>query len=143
MNMKKKSEGSYELDLEAEKKKLKDIHIKMLVDHKTDIEEEMSYMAEEAFVIPPNSPILQGQDTIRKILQQMVKTEIVSFGDRKHGPTQTWISKSGDLAYEQGHFKIVSKGQDGLIEEKGYYVTLYKKVDDQWKFIGQIWNNVT
>ena len=132
----------YEFDLEAEKKKLKDIHVKMLVDHKTNVEDEMTYMAEEAFVIPPNGPILKGSDTIRKILQQMVKTEIISFGDSHHGPSNVWISKSGDLAYDQGQFKIVSKGPDGIIKEKGYYVTLYKKVNDQWKFVGQIWNNV-
>jgi ketosteroid isomerase-like protein len=139
----KQGANSNHLDLEAEKKMLKDVHVKMLVDHKTNVDEEMFYMAEEAFIIPPKGPIIKGQDTIRKILQQMVKTEITSFGDRNHGPSNVWISKSGDLAYDQGKFKIVRKGPDGITEEKGYYVTLYKKVDDQWKFVGQIWNNVS
>jgi ketosteroid isomerase-like protein len=126
----------------AEKRKLKDIHTKMLLDHKTNVEKEMTYIADDAFVIPPNGTIITGEDTIREVLKQMVKTEIVSLGDRHHGPSKVWISKSGDLAYDQGKFKIDSKGPNGIVEEKGYYVTLYKKVDDQWKFVGQIWNNI-
>jgi len=130
-----------DIDLDAEKKKLKEIHVKMLLDHKTDVEKEMSYIAEDAFVIPPIGPLITGEDTIREVLKQMVQTEVVSMGDRQHGPSNVWISKSGDLAYDQGKFKITRKGPDGIVEEKGYYVTLYKKVNDQWKFVGQIWNN--
>jgi ketosteroid isomerase-like protein len=130
-----------DIDLDAEKKKLKEIHVKMLLDHKTDVEKEMSYIAEDAFVIPPIGPLITGEDTIREVLKQMVKTEVVSMGDRQHGPSNVWISKSGDLAYDQGKFKITRKGPEGIVEERGYYVTLYKKVKDQWKFVGQIWNN--
>jgi ketosteroid isomerase-like protein len=130
------------IDLEAEKRKLKEVHVNMLLDHKTDVDEEMSYMADDAFVIPPIGSLITGEDTIREVLNQMVKTEVVSMGDRQHGPSKVWISKSGDLAFDQGKFKITRKGSDGIIEEKGYYVTLYKKVDDQWKFVGQIWNNI-
>lgn len=130
-----------DIDLDAEKKKLRELHVKMLVDHKTDVEKEMSYIAEDAFVIPPIGPLITGEDTIREVLKQMVQTEVVSMGDRQHGPSNVWISKSGDLAYDQGKFKMARKGPDGIVEEKGYYVTLYKKVNDQWKFVGQIWNN--
>jgi ketosteroid isomerase-like protein len=130
------------IDLEADKKKLKEIHVKMLLDHKTDIDTEMSYMADDSFVIPPIGPLITGEDTIREVLKHMVKTEVVSMGDRQHGPSKVWISKSGDLAYDQGKFKISRNGPEGIVEEKGYYVTLYKKVDDQWKFVGQIWNNL-
>jgi ketosteroid isomerase-like protein len=129
------------INLEAEKRKLKDIHVKMLLDHKTIVDKEMSYMADDAFVIPPVGPIITGEDTIREVLKQMVKTEVVSLGDRSHGPSKVWISKSGDLAYDMGKYKIESKGPNGIVEQKGYYVTLYKKVGDQWKFVGQIWNN--
>jgi ketosteroid isomerase-like protein len=131
-----------QIDFETEKNILKDIHVKMLVDHNTDVDEEMSYMAEEAFIIPPSGPPITGTDTIKNVLRQMVKTEIVSFGDRQHGPSKVWISSSGDLAFDRGRFKIMSSGPNGPVEEKGYYVTLYKKVDNQWKFVGQIWNNV-
>jgi len=130
------------IDLEEEKRKLKDIHMKMLLDHKTDVEREMSYMAEEAFVIPPNGSVITGTDTIRNVLQQMVKTEIVSLGDRHHGPSEVWISESGDLAYDRGKYVKVSMSPTGKTEEKGYYVTLYRKVGGNWKFVGQIWNNV-
>lgn len=131
------------IDFENEKNILRDIHVKMLVDHNTDVDEEMSYISEDAFIIPPSSPPITGTDTIRKALQMMVKTNIVSFGDRQHGPSNVWISSSSDLAFDRGRFKIVSDGPDGRVEEKGYYVTLYKKVDGQWKFVGQIWNNVS
>jgi len=129
-------------DIEADKKILRELHVKMLVDHTTDVDEEMSYIADEAILIPPNNPPIAGSKVIREALKEMVKTEVVSMGNRTRGPDRIEIASSRDLAYDIGRFRIVNEGPEGPIEEKGYYVTLYKKIDDQWKFMGQIWNNI-
>jgi len=132
------------IDLEAEKRILKDIHVKMLVDHTTDVDKEMQYIAEDAILIPPNMRPIEGAGAIREAVNQMVKTtKIVSMGKRDRGPSRIEIASSGDLAYDIGKFQIVSQGPEGPVEEKGYYVTLYKKIGGQWKFLGQIWNNIT
>jgi len=131
-------------DLEAEKRILKDIHVKMMVDQTTDVDKEMQYIAEDAILIPPNMRPIEGAGAIRQVVNQMVKTaKIVSMGKRDRGPDRVEIASSGDLAYDIGKFQIVSQGPEGPVEEKGYYVTLYKKIGGQWKFMGQIWNNIT
>jgi len=131
------------IDLEAEKRILYDIHVKMMLDHTTDVDEEMQYMTEDAILIPPNSHPIEGAEAIRKACSQMVKTKVISMGKRDRGPSRVEIASSGDLAYDIGKFQIVSQGPEGPVEEKGYYVTLYKKIGGQWKFLGQIWNNIT
>jgi len=128
-----------EVDIEAEKKLLKRIHIAMLENHESNVDEVIKYVAEEAVLIPPNSPPLNGAKAIREAVKQMVKTKVLSMSG---GVTNLEVSASGDLAYDFGRFRIVNQGPKGTIEEKGYFVTLYKKIDGQWKFMSQIWNNV-
>ncbi len=129
-------------DIEADKEILRELHVKMLVDHTTDVDEEMSYIADEAILIPPGSHPITGSKVIREALKEMVKTKVLSMGKRTRGPDRIELASSRDLAYDIGRFKIVNEGPEGPVEEKGYYVTLYKKIDDQWKFMGQIWNNI-
>lgn len=128
-----------EVDIEAEKNILTRIHHEMLVDHTSNIDDVMKYVAEEAVVIPPNSPIIEGPGAIREAVKELVKTKVISMSG---GVTRLEVSKSGDLAYDVGHFRVVNQGPEGPIKEEGYFVTLYKKIDGQWKFMGQIWNNV-
>jgi len=127
------------VDIEKEKKILRKIHRKMALDHTTDVEEEMSYIAEDAFLIPPNGPVVVGADKLRELVKEMVKTEVIS---KSGGPTRIDVAASGDLAYELGNYHIVNKGEEGPIVEEGNFVTIYKKINDQWKFMGQVWNNI-
>lgn len=131
------------VDIKREKEILKKLHVDMLVDHRTDVEEEMSYIAEDAILVPPNMPAITGARAIRKALKAMVQTEVESLGDRSHGPDTTVVAASGDVAYDMGRYVIVNKGPEGPVKQRGYYITVYKKVDGQWKFAGQAWNNVT
>jgi len=128
-----------EADIEAEKNIITRIHHEMLVDHTSNIDDVMKYVAEEAVLVPPNSPIIDGAKAIREAVKGMVKTKVISMSG---GVTRLEIGKSGDLAYDIGQFCIVNQGPEGPIKEEGYFVTLYKKIDGQWKFMGQIWNNV-
>jgi len=131
-----------EVDIEADKKILRELHVKMLLDHTTDVDEEMRYIAEDAMLIPPNSPPIEGAKAIRKACNMMVKTKVLDMGVPGRGVMRLEVSSSGDLAYDIGRFRIVNQGPEGPVEEKGYFVTLYKKVDGQWTFMGQIWNNI-
>jgi ketosteroid isomerase-like protein len=128
-----------EVDIEAEKKILTRIGDKMTVDHTSNIDDIMKYVADEAVLIPPNSSIIDGAKAIREAVKEMIKTKVISMSG---GDYRLEVSKSGDLAYDIGQFRIVNQGPEGPIKEEGYFVTLYKKIDGQWKFMGQIWNNV-
>ena len=41
--------------IEADRKILSELHVKMLVDETTDVNEEMKYIAEDAILIPPTT----------------------------------------------------------------------------------------
>jgi ketosteroid isomerase-like protein len=129
------------IDLEADRKILSELHVKMLVDQNTDVDEEMSYIAEDAILIPPNEPLIEGEEVFKALLKDMKKTEW-DLGKPGKGVMTLEISASGDLAYDIGKYDIVNKTPDGPVRQKGFFVTLYKKIEGQWKFTGQIWNNL-
>jgi ketosteroid isomerase-like protein len=130
-----------EVDLEADRKILSEIHVKMLVDQNTDVNEEMSYIAEDAVLVPPNGPLIEGKEVFEALIKNMKKTEW-DLGKPGRGVKTLEISASGDLAYDIGKYDIVNKTPEGPVRSKGYFVTLYKKIEGQWKFMGQIWNNI-
>jgi len=119
-----------EIDLEADRKVLSEIHVKMLVDQKTDVDEEMSYIAEDAILIPPNGPLIEGKEVFEALIKDMTKTEW-DLGKPGRGVRTLEISASGDLAYDIGKYDIVNKTPEGPVRSKGHFVTLYKKIEGQ------------
>ena len=112
------------VDLEKEEKLLRRIHRDMILDQNTNVDREATYFTVDAFVIPPNGPPIMGADNLKKVCEEMVKTEVIS---KSGGPTRVKISESGDLAYDMGNARAR---------------TIYRKVGGKWKFEGQIWNNL-
>ncbi len=100
------------VDIEKEKKLLKKIHRDMVLDQNTDVEKEASYFTEDAFVIPPNGPPVIGAGELKKLCEEMVKTEVLS---KSGGPMRVVVSESGDLAYDMGSYRIVNKGEKGPV----------------------------
>lgn len=130
-----------DIDIEADRRILSELHSKLLVDENTDVDEEMKYFVEDTILIPPNAPPVTGLSTIREAVKEMVKTDW-DLGVPGRGVLKLEISASGDLAYDIGRYKIVNKRTKGSVEERGYFVTLYKKMDGEWRFMGQIWNSI-
>lgn len=48
------------------------------------------------------------------------------------------VSASGDLAVETGTFNVTGLGPKGDVTDKGKFVTVWKKVDGQWKAVRDI-----
>lgn len=109
------------------------------MDHTSNVDEVMKYIGDEAVLIPPKGHPITGANAIREAAKEMVKTKVLSMSG---GVTRLEVAESGDLAYDIGHFKIVNQGPQGPVTEEGYFVTLYKKIGGEWKFMGQIRNNV-
>jgi len=130
-----------DIDLEDDRKILSELQVKILADQNSDFDEAMSHMAEDAFLIPPDGPLIEGKDVFKAIFKEMQKTEW-DLGKPGRGVRTLEISASGDLAYDIGEYDMVNKTPDGPVRQKGYYVTLFKKIEGQWKFTGQIWNNI-
>lgn len=49
--------------------------------------------------------------------------------------TEVGVAASGDLAYERGHWTSDPDGAGEAPEEHGQYLTVWKKIDGQWKVL--------
>lgn len=49
--------------------------------------------------------------------------------------TEVGVAASGDLAYERGHWTSDPDGAGEAPEEHGEYLTVWKKIDGQWKVL--------
>lgn len=49
--------------------------------------------------------------------------------------TDIGVAASGDLAYERGHWTSDPDGAGEATEEHGEYLTVWKKIDGQWKVL--------
>lgn len=93
--------------------------------------------AEDAKVLPPNMPALEGLPAIKAALGQAppykeFKLDIVTLEGR------------GDLAVEYGRYSLVapSAGPAASVADKGKYVAVWKKqADGSWKMIRDIFNS--
>jgi ketosteroid isomerase-like protein len=63
------------------------------------------------------------------------------------GATLTWtptlirVANAGDLAYDLGTYTFSFDGPDGKVTDTGKYVTVWTKVDGQWKIAADIGNS--
>ena len=93
---------------------------------------------EDAYLLPPNSELLQGKQATEAFWQtawaQMKITELDTTTEELYG--------SGDMAYEVGKYTLKFQLESlESLEEKGKYVVIWKKMaDGTWKRHVDIWN---
>jgi len=85
-----------------------------------------SYYTEDAKLLPPGSPLLEGRDAIRAFADGMFAAGCRSL-DLKTGD----VVEAGDLAVEVGSFVmgIVPPGADP-IQDVGKYVAIWRRQSD-------------
>ncbi len=101
-----------------------------------------AYFADDATLLPPNSPMLSSHDAIRKM-----------FGDMLAMPgflltwqaTKVEVAKSGDVGFSLGTFTMAMTGPDGKpAADHGKYATVWRKqADGNWKVIVDMFNSDT
>jgi uncharacterized protein (TIGR02246 family) len=99
-----------------------------------------SFWAENASVLFPNMPILNGRAAAQSAVEDMLKDPnfYVTFD-----PTKVDVSRSGDLGYSQGTYTMASTDPKtkNVMTVKGKYVTVYEKQQDgSWKAVSDIMN---
>jgi ketosteroid isomerase-like protein len=104
-----------------------------------DLDKFVSFYADEASVLPFNAPIANGKEQIRQLWSQLMSKP--GFG-LSFTPTKIEVSKSGDLAYEIGTFKLkLNDPQGNAATAPGKYVVAWKKESGhEWKAVADIFN---
>jgi uncharacterized protein (TIGR02246 family) len=96
-----------------------------------DLGKVAGHYADDAVLMIPGAPAMQGKDPIRNGLQQMLKDPALSLQFKA-----SRIDVSGGLAYSQGAYvmKFTDSKTRKVMEEHGTFVTTYRKqADGSWK----------
>jgi len=106
-----------------------------------DIDRYLSFFADEAIWMPPNSPAVVGKASIRELVSQLL--EIPDYTVTHH-PHTIKVSISGDLAYLFYVYEFLVKEAKGeTVIERGKDISVFEKIDGSWKLVIDMWNSDT
>jgi len=105
-----------------------------------DVEKTVSYWSDDAVIIPPGQPVVEGKAAIRAFVTDSFKIP----GFKVH-----WVSKDvtfspdGKLAYMRSANEMTVPGPDGkLTQLSGRAVTVWRRdPDGQWRCVVDTWND--
>ena len=104
-----------------------------------DLEASIDLWADDAFMLPPDLPVLTGKSEIREYV--MGAASIPGF-KISWEPESAHVSESGDMAYLIERNVIEVDGEDGeKIVTHGKVVTVWRRDSlGQWKNVVDMWN---
>lgn len=84
-----------------------------------------------AFMQEPHRPGITGTDAIRRNWEESFALPNFQL---TWEPTRITVAQSGDIAYEEGSFRVSFNSPDGPVSDEGVYVNMWRKtVDAGWK----------
>jgi uncharacterized protein (TIGR02246 family) len=98
----------------------------------------VSFYADDAVLMHPNQPAIQGRNAIRASLEEMFRLPNLSFS---FTPTRIDVAEAGDFAYETGTYRFAADMQGTRLNDEGKYVTVWKKIGADWKIVSDINNS--
>lgn len=121
------------VDLDAEAQAIRDISARwMEAVQAGDIATAVGLFAEGAETIF-DGELVEGQEAIRadaETTQSENPDRTISWNTRS-----VVVAASGDLAVERGHWTEDLDGPGAGPEQQGEYVTIYQKIDGEWRVI--------
>ena len=108
---------------------------------KSDTDKIISFFTTDAVAMKPNTTIVIGLQAIRKERESSFKDTTMLYKTYSSKIDTIEVSSSGDLAYVRGTDRITTKTSNGLVDDLGKWVDIWKKDDGEWKVIVNIWNS--
>jgi ketosteroid isomerase-like protein len=106
-----------------------------------DIDIIMSIFAPDAVVMNANTPVCIGTQAIRESQESWFADPTVLHDTFKSAIDTIEVSASGDLAYVRGNSRLSISASGGIVEETDKWITIYRKLNGEWKAIVDIWNS--
>ena len=106
-----------------------------------DIDKIMSIFAPEAVVMNANAPAFIGIQPVRKSLESWFSDTTIFHDTFASAIDIIEVSSAGDLAYVRGNSRLNISTIRGVVEETDKWITIYKKINGEWKAIVDIWNS--
>jgi ketosteroid isomerase-like protein len=102
----------------------------------------VAYYADDATLLMPNTPALNGKDAIRAALKPMLADPNFSLTFQD---TRAEASKGGDMVYTTGAYTMTvsdPKNPKSVTTDKGNYLTVFRKQSDgSWKAVVDMINS--
>jgi len=96
-----------------------------------------AFYDKDAVLMPPNSPAMEGRESIRQMLQGLMDSGLTSI---KLETTVT--ASSGDLAYGRGRYTMNLEPAGGSpVTDVGKYVVVYRRQAGAWRAVADIFNS--
>jgi len=98
----------------------------------------VAHYADDAVLMSPGAPAANGKSAIEGVFKEMLADPALSL---KFESARVEVSKGGDVAYTQGSYTMTmtNPATKQPIEDKGSYVTTYRKAPDgSWKAVADI-----
>jgi len=105
-----------------------------------DVEKTISYFSDDAVMIPPGQPIIEGKAAIRAFTAGSFQIPGFNIRWKSENPV---FSPDGKLAYMRGTNSTTVPGPNGtLLTLPGRGVTVWRmEPDGQWRCVVDIWND--
>src|ERR1043165_2989110 len=105
-----------------------------------DVDKTASYYSDDALVLPPNMPAINGKQGARAMWQGMFS--VSGFGGGWKA-SKVEVARSGDLAYVTGTYELSETDAKGKpMTDKGKYLEVWKKQGDgTWKCVVDMFNS--
>jgi uncharacterized protein (TIGR02246 family) len=103
-----------------------------------DVEKFASHYNDDASVLMPNAPVINGKDAIRGAFKPMLEDPNFAL---TFEATRVDVAKSGELGYTQGAYSMTMSDPKTKqpMTDKGKYVTVFKKqADGSWKAVSDM-----
>jgi uncharacterized protein (TIGR02246 family) len=106
-----------------------------------DVDKFASYYSDDASVLMPNAPIINGKDNIKAALKPMLADPNFALTFQS---TRADASKGGDFVYTIGAYSMTMSRPGGktTATDTGKYLTVFKKqADGSWKAVADMINS--
>ncbi|MBC7790030.1 MAG: SgcJ/EcaC family oxidoreductase [Anaerolineae bacterium] len=95
--------------------------------------------ADDGVAMAPNAPPAKGKAAITAANADMMRPE--NNLSLTFEPTEITVGSAGDVAYDIGTYRFGIDTPGGRITDNGKYITIWKKVDGQWKVAADMFNS--
>jgi ketosteroid isomerase-like protein len=106
-----------------------------------DINQILNSYSSDAIEMPPNQPIIVGIEAITKEWE-LWYSDTTNLPEKYTEPIDNIeVSESGDLGYVRSTSHFLKKTTNGIYDQVGKNIFIYKKKDGEWRLIVAIWND--